>query len=667
MTATQFNPHVHGPLSAAWAKIYAPPNRMGAREWAEANIVLTPEESRDRAGPYRATPAGGRVLDFLTNRNERELIVRKSSQPGFTLASLIGISFYAATNPGNWLYAIDSTKEVVRISTRLRRILTTNRALSETYSVGTGEKDDLQNYVMHLRGMDVWFIGSGAKGGFANKSATGVVLDELDLHLPDPSNPVDTIDRARERVKQIANSKLIAGGKPEGWLNQTNQAWLTGTREEIHVPCPRCGHYQPVRFEALKFKHCKHGEDWNLEEVMADTFMECEACKGRIDDREKPAMLAAHRWVAANKGHDRHKPHPGRASLWISDLTETTPKQTWGHIAAQFIDAQDSPSKLNTFFLGVLALPKEEKKTELDATDIRRLSGPYEHGCMPVSPAISPGTGAPAIFISTDRQLNHKRWVRVGFAASGEGYVIDYGRCLSYDTLTELAREPVWIGATTPPEAEITAARDEAAATGRDFLDVLREKFPDRPFHTAGIGIIDEGFDTYGVRDFCYRSLTTSCPIFPCKGVSHVNSRELVSEISDRFRTTKEGAEVEGPFLTVYHFNDDAMKMELYLGRIPAGLPAVNTAAGHLPNRAPRLWLPANPDADFCAELSVERRISKVMAGRVRWVWEDPGHKCNDGGDAVKTACVLWQIAKHAFAPTQAALALDAGGHIVRP
>ena len=629
-------------------KIYAPRDKRNAWQWAEANMSLTPEESRDHHGPYdsSAMPYARRTMEFLTTPGEKEFIPRKSSQLGMTLAYLLGICFTAAVKPTHVLYAMDSVPEARKISRRLKRLIETNPVMAESFAK-EGE-DGLQNVLLKLAGMDVWFIGSGAAGGFANKSAGLVILDELDLHEPPPKDRGETIDLGRERLKKVKMGKLIAGGKPEEWHAPTNQNYLTGTREEIFMPCPKCGHSQPIHWSAVRFGHCRNtnGDGWDFAKVLAETFVECEnpQCRHHIRDSDKPSMLRGAKCVRTNFGADKHKPFPGRVSLWVNDLISTDPQNSWGNIACRWIDAQDSPSKLRVFFNGVLALPQEEKKTEIDPGDVRALSGEYAHGCMPVPPAENPDSGAVALFLCTDKQATHKRWAKVGFAPNGEMFVVDYGRCLTLDDLQDIAAEPVWIGKDAPLAEEINTVRDEAAQIGVPFHAMLAKRWPDRPFRTIALGIIDEGYSTYIVRDWCHRSLEKPCAFFASKGVESVRSRELVTEISDRFRTTREDdTGPQGSLVTVYHFSDDDIKQELYIGKI-AGLPAIKNGK----SRVPRMWLPKDPDAEFCGELSAERRVPTMVRGRVRMKWSEPAG-CNDGGDAVKLALVLWQVTRFQF------------------
>lgn len=648
------NPTILRVVADSLSRIYAPACALNCWQWAQANIVLLPEESRDHHGPYDSSTTiyVRRMMEFVTNPHEREFIPRKSSQLGFTLAYLLIVCYFAATRPTHVLYAMDSAKEARNISERLKRLLTTNEALTPSF-LGDGE-DELSNLLLKLRGMTIYMGGSGAKGLFANKSVGLCILDELDLHLPTAEGGL-TIDRARERLKKVAAGKLIAGGKPEAYNGETNLNYLTGSRDQIYLPCPHCGDYQTIEFERLRFDHCKDlAGDWDLPKVLAETYCECAntLCRQPIREHHKPAMLAAYECRRTNHGQDDHKPYPGRVSMWINDLILAhDPKNTWGHIAAQFIDAQSSDSKLVTFFNGVLALPRKERGQEITRSAIDKLAGAYRHGCMPVTPAIDPATGSAAIGLFTDVQGTVRKWSKIGFTCTGEAFVIDYGQELTYEALLAEAAKPVWTGtlAEPPDEKELDALRERCLADGTSYHEALRAAYPDRPFHTVSGGLIDEGHETFVVRDFCHSTGDSDRGLdplfFPSKGISKVHAIELVSEIRDKFRTAKEA---DAPYITAYHYSDDDLKRALYIDRI-ARFDAIKSGE----SQTPRLWLPAYTEDHYKAELMAERLGEVRHRGKLRMMWIDPT-TANDYGDTVKMGLAWWHVVRAYFpAPAQ--------------
>lgn len=657
------DPVILAAIVAHLGTIYTPSCPLNAWQWCEANILIPPLESPKRHGPYDSSlaPHVRRLMEFVAHPTDRVFVARKSSQIGFTLAYLLIICFLAATSPRHVLFAMDSAVEARNISARLKRLILYNYSLSKI-TTEDGE-EDLQNLLLKLRAMNVWFVGAGAAGGFANKAAGLVYLDELDLYEINTKKGHETFHRALERIKDDPQGKFIAGGKPEAYDYPTNKNFLLGTREEIFLPCPHCGHYQPIHFERLKYAHCKDlAGAWDFSAVVNETYLECEnsLCRGRIRDEDKPVMLRNYKCVAMNRGQDDDKPIPDWVSLWVNDLTSIQPQHRWGRIALQFITSLGSPAALRTFFLGVLARPPMEQKSEVSKADQAKLNGGYDHGCMPKRPAINPDTGEAAIILCADNQGNgEKKWVKLGLTSTGEAFVIDYGQTLAFQDLTVEADEPVWLGLRAPAESDVEAAKAEAVATARPYFDVLRERFPGREFFTASSGLIDEGHDTFTVRDFCHSTKPSpELPprFFPCKGIAKVNATEMVMEIPDKFRTAKDGGEI----ITVYHFSDDDLKRELYIGRIGGfdamkGAPASDGATWKTNKGVPRLWFPAYAEEWFLQELRQEKRALVKHKGKMVWMWEAP-KGANDYGDALKMCFAAWHILRPCFPGTESPL-----------
>lgn len=631
-------------LVAVLSRIYAPGADESLLEWACRVLDIPKEESPDRAGPFRVDdlPLVVRLFQFINAPEEREFIIRKSAQKGFTLACLIIIAYYASHAPRNVIYGMPAGKDAAEICRRLVRLLRHNQL-----HVFTDDPDDVTKRVLRLLGMDVNFLGVGASDYRARPAGLAIV-DELDAIKREPSQP-HVLDQARSRVKDFEGSKIIAGGTPLAWEGQTQQNWLTGTREELRAPCPHCGHFQRFDFFRLRFDHCKNlTGDYDYERVLAETYLECEhvGCSQpgrRILDEHKPRMLRAHKWVRTNLGKDEHKPFPGRVSVWDDgDMSSTRPQHAWGRLAVQWIDAQGDPSKLRKFFNEVLGLPRREKATETKRDDLLALCGDYRYCCMPVPPAKS-GAGRPAIFMGVDNQDVLKKWVKVGFTQRGDRYLIDHGECVSREQLLIEADRPIFIGR-EPPAAEIMErGRDLAQASGRPWVEVMAELVPGE-WHVVEAGFYDEGYETNEVREFC---LSTSDPLtgiprfFPVKGsaASHMGgSTDIVVEKSNRFF-------VGGTPITVYHINDSDLKHELYTGCI-GDFDRIRRGQ----SKHPRLWFPAYLEEEFMKELLTERRGQVMRRGRLEWMWIPPksGEK-NDYGDALKYTFALWHVVKRDF------------------
>lgn len=589
-------------LVGVLAGVYRPGSDLSLLEWAKKEIVLSPEESIDFSGPYDPTMAPWHpfIFGFFEDPRWRELVVMKSSQTGVTLAVLIVICYYVAEMPAHVLYAIDSRDEAKKISKmRLQPMLKQCAACDEAMEV---DEDDLTTLFLMVRGMAIHIIGGGSAGAFANKTVKLAILDELDKHPDNPQGEANTIDLARDRIKNVSDAKLFAFSSPKGFDNVTNQEYLTGTRHKGFVPCPHCGGMQDLVWEQMRFGHCKDAKgEWDLERVMRETRYECIHCEQHIEEKWKSWMLDVDRiqFLPTNLNLDEHKREPRKLSLHISDLYSQFPESSWGNLAVQFINASKSPSKLQAFFNGRMGQPKKEKRSKTNKNDVFALCGGYEHKTCPSYPAFSIDE-RPSVFMCADVQADVKKYAKGVFDRTGQLWIVDYGETLSFDELEAVANEPTKCG-------------------------------PDQREYKTTWGLIDEGHNTKQVRTFC---LSTGGRWWPVKGRGGIQVKDVVTESPINH---------DGAPLVAYHCSDDDFKLELYVGRIGE---FERIRAGK--STIPRMWLPIYVEPRFVDELCAERRERQRVRGRMVWVWVDPTDP-NDFGDAVKYLLVLWYKMKEFF------------------
>lgn len=597
--------------------IYRVRPRLNVWQWAKENVYIPRSESAVYGGSKYdpdLTSYTKFMMDCATRPEVREIIVMKSSQVGVTLAFLIVVLYWVAHRIGHIIYALDSSNEMRRLSkARLRPLL---EGCAATRSRLPSDPDDVTNLTYYLRGLVIYLLGSYSKGSLENKSVSLAIADEVDSH-DQPEGESNTLDLLRQRMKRVIGSKLIAFGKPKTEAHTLNREYRKGSRHKLHLPCPHCGHRQELVLENLRFQHCKDlAGGWDLARVEAETYFECEVCHKPIKEEHKAGMLAAadklpdYGFVATNHGQDEDKPVPGKISIHISDFYSTFPTASWGIIAREYIESEGDSAKRKDFRNGRQGLPTFEKRTEVKPSLIHGMTGTYDHGHIPIPPTV--------VLMGADTQDDRSKWVKAGFDYFGNCWVIDYGTTLTLGDLEHIADTPVTVD-------------NWLAVPDADRIN---------PITLAGL--VDEGGHRMkDVRDFCQNS---NDRFSPCKGRGGVQivSKDVVEEKSHFIHN--------GQPLVIYHFNDDAMRCDLYvdrIGRFKEIEKAWNEGGRHA---IPRLWFPRQPDPEFVNELCQEQRVQEMRRGRLTWIWQDPKGP-NDFGDALKMCFVAWYRLKEFFPP----------------
>lgn len=598
-------------IVGVYRSYYQPRPPENVWQWGEKNILLREEESQDYSGRWHSsiTPYTRFMMEFATgqfsenvhfmpgfeNSQWDEYVQMKSSQTGYTLAVIVIIAFVVAVLRKNVLYAIDSREEARRISkSRLQPVL---KDCAATRARISEDEDDVSNLTLYLLGLVIYLIGSHSEGGFANKSASFVFVDEADVHKKPESGMAETVDLARDRLKASGGGKLVIMSKPNTEADITHREYSTGTMHKCHVPCPHCNALQELVWERVRFDHCKDlAGEYDLQRVEQETYYECEFCHGRIEQKDKAWMVERHEWWQTNA-----KPKPGKISAHMSDLYSPFAKSSWGKLAIEWIEAQKSVTKLIKFMTSRLGKAWRLQSSERTASDIMNLRGSYARGTCPIDPFFAT--------IAADTQDDVKKWVKGCFARNGDLYIVDWGYTLSFEELEDLLADPI------PVKVPI----GWTAECGMEGIESVRPM----------VGIIDEGGHLgSAVRGFCLRS---GGSWWPCKGRGGIQVRRTVHEST---------ADVQGTPLTVYHYDDDDFKKQLYVNRIGK---ARRIRDGK--EKGPTIYLPDDLTGEFIDELVSEKLTKdKDRYGFSREKWEKDRSVPNDFGDAIKELLVVWYV-----------------------
>lgn len=592
-------------------RAYRPIEKLALEWWAEKNIWIDSKESIDNPGHYKRHHAVNvpRLLDvFMSDPQWRTLVVMKSSQSGLTFHVLILIVRRIAEMATSIIYVIDSVGKAKDLSkTRLQPLLK-NCSATRVDVVATEDKK-INTLVYEVLNAILRLAGSGSAGQVASYPADLVVGDELDKWLMAAGEAHKWL-LLIQRIKRSEFGKAIGFSTPTDETAITYRCFQSGSQHKYFVPCPHCGFFQTITHEHMRFSHCKDagGQSYDLQRVLRETFMECESCKGRIEEDDKLEMMLAGEPRATNfreievDGVKQLVPGwtPGEMSAHISDFYSMHPKSSWGVLAFEFIQAQGHPGKLHDWTNGRAGLPIKKTVASVGMKHILRLRANYKRGKLPVMPCV--------VTIQVDNQGDHQKWTMLGMLPNGSAYLIDYGKTLDRKEILEICKR------------QIPAGENERMISVQS-------------------GIMDEGGKdgtSYEVRNFC-------APLFPffmpCKGRGGMQVRNTV-HMSDS-KLSRGGNDV----IPVCHFDDDAFKRVLYIDRIRKFDPE-KTKEFNLP----RLYLPMDIDEEFIRELCGEELVREIDGnGNPQFVWKSKPP--NDFGDCLKMGMVQWNVIGHRFQP----------------
>jgi phage terminase large subunit GpA-like protein len=646
--------------------------RPPVRPWAESlNVIIPSEANRMLAGqPYRFDlfPCMASLVFGFFEDSTREMILMKDTQSGASTHAFWATAWMLAFDPGNVIYISkgrDATKNMGQ--DRMGHIFDGVPQLKRS------KKDGLANstaMAWRFPGGALFLGGCDSATTLIGQPASRVLLDEIKEHpFIDGKS---TMDMARMRIKMDDGGKIFAfstaGDAVEYSEDQKtgkktpiatpestpHLEYLTGTQEQCEVPCPHCGYYQVLDEERLVFRHCKESfpdmpAAWNRTRVLAETWYRCAntdctdrnddgTVRGKIEERHKPGMMAAHRWVVTNP-----HPWPRRRSAGLSALYNiATPEATWGHVALAILDAAEKGTQeaLKSLWTDWLGKPWQPRRvTSAQMAKVVQLKRTYRRAEVDGTPRHRiPWPTAETRFVGglVDVQADHVKWLVQAGAWDGRQAVLDWGMVQFLENVPDVFRQRWWTCQGEKDESlgfPVSIVFTDVSGTQRSRIyRALYEwgvSYPEIAWE--GVAGRDK-WQTRQVRIASWEKIR-----YPVKDENHVPlpnqwvhvhnidadywETQLYGECIDRFDPKAEAAELVGK------------------GMAPAAAEAA------VWDRQ-RLWLPKDVNESFIRELCNMKQVLKNAgtAGHKEWRWVKSTPGPNDYGDL----CKYGQVQIHA-------------------
>lgn len=99
-------------------------------------------------------------------------------------------------------------------------------------------------------------VGANAPSGLASRPIRVLIADEVDRYPQSAGTEGDPVTLAEKRTTTFWNRKLIMVSTPgDEAISRIEPAYLQSTMERWRLPCPKCGHGQPLEWSGLMFKN----------------------------------------------------------------------------------------------------------------------------------------------------------------------------------------------------------------------------------------------------------------------------------------------------------------------------------------------------------------------------------------------------------------------------
>lgn len=363
--------------------------------------MLSPESSAepgqwdtDRA-PYQRE-----IMDACCNASVTKIVFMKSSQVGYSemLNNIIG--YYIDLDPCPML-VVQPTLAMTQAwsKDRLAPMLRDTPVLRD--KVSESKSRDSENTVLHKKfpGGHVTGVGANSPSGLASRPIRLVFCDEIDRFPKSAGTEGNPRALAEKRQKTFWNKKTFVGGTPTiKGMSEVESEFDLSDKRFYHVPCPHCKTSQRLEWKQIEWPK---GEPENAE-------YHCLHCEKVIDHTDKEWMLSQGEWIATED-------FKGIAGFFINELY--SPWVTWKEMVDEWIKAQETPEKLQTFINTSLGETYEDygEQKDADALYLRR-----EEYSAEVPAAVK------LLTVAVDVQINRVEYEVMGWAEGKENWGIEY-------------------------------------------------------------------------------------------------------------------------------------------------------------------------------------------------------------------------------------------------
>jgi phage terminase large subunit GpA-like protein len=394
---------------------------------------MMPAEVTAEPGPYRneRTPYLVGVMDATVEPGVEEVVLVSGTQIGKSTAGQNVLGYAIDNDPGPYLVVMPDEKSAEEyVRERIQPMLRSSPSLARHLSI---RREDNKLSCITLDTMSIYIGWAGSPQSLATRPCRYVEFDETDKYPAFAGGEADPISLGTERTKTYLHRKRVfKRSSPTTREGAIWKAWeACGDKRFFHVPCPHCGEFQRLIWAQLKYPKLpepdkvKRADAIKLQRL---AWYECAKCKGRIEDRHKPAMLVKGHWVSEGNKSPRVGFHLNSIySPWV----------TFGDMAAKWILAEGDPGATMNFRNSWLAEPDEQVQTKVRPSAVR------DKIKLAPAPLIVPRwTGA--LFATADTQKDHFYFTIRAWGYNYRSQLVHYGQAQTFKELAMICLESVF-------------------------------------------------------------------------------------------------------------------------------------------------------------------------------------------------------------------------------
>ncbi len=347
--------------------VLKPPPDLTLSEWADRYRMLSAENSAEPGRWHtEKAPYQREIMDAISNPHIRKVVIMSAAQIGKTAMLMNMIGYYMHYYPAPIL-VMQPTLEMAQTFSKdflapMLRDTPVLRNMVDTKSRYSGNTILKKNFP----GGHVTIIGANSPASLASRPIKVLLADEVDRYPASAGTEGDPLLLGQKRQTTFWDKKTVVVSTPTLKSSSRIAAEFDiSTREEWNVPCPKCGHYQPLAWKGVEF---------DKEDLSKGITYRCEACEQTSGEYEWKKQGQHGRFVADNPGAEARGFHLNTLASSFCG---------WQEIVEKFLTANEllklgDPEKMKTWVNTELGAPWEEPGSVLDDMELYKRREIYE-------------------------------------------------------------------------------------------------------------------------------------------------------------------------------------------------------------------------------------------------------------------------------------------------
>lgn len=503
-------------IASIIARAIAPRRVLTVSQWADEERVLSAKGS-SQPGRWRTdrNPPLREPMDCLSARSGvHEVVLMYPIQMGKTEVAINWLGYSMDQDPAPIMVCLPGEVSMQKwVAQKLQPMLDETPAAARALtSVASRDASNTRTF-KDFAGGQLYIEHAGSPQRLKSTTVKKLIVDELDEFANALGIGDDPVELVKGRTSAFPSSykRLYISTPGLSGVSRIAAQYEASDQRRYHVPCPHCGHEQPLEWSGLH---------WTPDG--AQCWYMCRECAVAIDEHHKTAMIAAGHWVPA---HPERKVR-GYTLNCLYYAFGLGPR--WLDLVAMWRAAQNDPAKLKTFVNDRLAEPWEDPAMRaVKHNVIADRAEPYRLRSAP--------RGVLAVTAGVDTQDDRLEVQIVGWGRGLSAWILDYVR---------LPGDP---------------ADDEVWAKLTDLLNRPIEHEAGGMLRVDAVAIDAGGHRTEAVKSYVRRRHLRRCiPIFGAvPNNAPVLSKGKLQDVNWRGQLDKRG-------VTIHHVGTVGIKHLLY-------------------------------------------------------------------------------------------------------